>query len=144
MRWSGVTPRFRDFEFRARSTYGALDGADLIDWPLTLDEIQPYYDQAEAKMGISGTHGMPPSFETSNYKVLKAGGKRIGYREITSKRTAINSVARDGRPACRNNQQASQQGTGNRDQDCKDLQIDSQRAANAVVGKHGESAADHH
>jgi len=100
MRWSAMTPRFRDFEFRPRSTYGALDGTSLIDWPLTLDEILPYYDKAEAKMGISGTHGMPPSFETSNYKVLKAGGKRVGYTQITSKRTAINSTARDGRPEC--------------------------------------------
>jgi choline dehydrogenase-like flavoprotein len=100
MRWSGMTPRFRDYEFRPRSTYGALEGTSLIDWPLTLDEILPYYDKAEAKMGISGTHGTPPSFETSNYKVMKAGAKRIGYREVTSERTAINSVARDGRPAC--------------------------------------------
>ncbi len=100
MRWSGVTPRFRDFEFRARSTYGALGGTSLIDWPLTLEELMPYYDKAESKMGVSGTHGTPPSFETSNYKVLKAGGQRVGYRQITSEREAINSVARDGRPAC--------------------------------------------
>jgi len=100
MRWSGVTPRFRDFEFRSRSTYGPLEGTNLIDWPLTLEEILPYYDKAEDKMGISGTHGTPPSFETSNYKVMKAGAERIGYKEITSTRTAINSVARDGRPAC--------------------------------------------
>ena len=51
-------------------------------------------------MGVSGTHGTPPSFETSNYKVMKAGAQRVGYKEITSARTAINSVARDGRPAC--------------------------------------------
>lgn len=100
MRWSGVTPRFRDFEFRAGTTYGALDGCSLIDWPLTLEELEPYYDQAEAKMGISGTHGTPPSFETANYKVLRAGGQRVGYKQITSARSAINSVARDGRPAC--------------------------------------------
>ena len=101
MRWSGVTPRFRDFEFKPRSTYGAMDDTNLIDWPLTLEEIEPYYDKAESKMGISGTHDMPPSFETSNYQVLKAGGQRIGYKEITSSRSAINSIARDGRPACR-------------------------------------------
>ena len=100
MRWSGVTPRFRDFEFRPRSTYGALGDTTLIDWPLTLEELAPHYDKAESKMGVSGTHGMPPSFETSNYKVLKAGGQRVGYKQITSERTAINSVARDGRPAC--------------------------------------------
>ena len=100
MRWSGMTPRFRDFELRARSTYGSLGGTNLLYWPLTLEELLPYYDRAEDKMGVSGTHDMPPSFETSNYKVMKAGAKRIGYREITSRHTAINSVARDGRPAC--------------------------------------------
>ena len=90
MRWSGVTPRFRDFEFRARSTYGALEGSSLIDWPLTLAELEPFYDKAEAKMGVSGTHGTPPSFETANYKVLRAGGHRLGYKHITSTRTAFN------------------------------------------------------
>jgi choline dehydrogenase-like flavoprotein len=100
MRWSGITPRFQAHEFKPRSTYGKLDGTTAIDWPITLDEVAPYYDKAEDKMGVSGTHGMPPSFENNNYKVLKAGGKMVGYKEITSERTAINSVARDGRPAC--------------------------------------------
>jgi len=101
MRWSGITPRIQEHEFRALSTYGQLDkGTTLIDWPLTLEELLPYYDRAEDKMGVSGTHDIPPSAETNNYKVLKAGGKRIGYKEITSARTAINPVARAGRPGC--------------------------------------------
>jgi choline dehydrogenase-like flavoprotein len=100
MRWTAVALRLQEHEFKPRSTYGMLDNASTIDWPLTLDELAPYYDKAEDKMGVAGTHGIPPSFETSNYKVLKAGGKRVGYKEITSERTAINSVARDGRPAC--------------------------------------------
>ncbi|MGD2127903.1 MAG: GMC family oxidoreductase [Lysobacterales bacterium] len=100
MRWSGVTPRFRDFEFGAGSTYGGMGDTNLIDWPLTLEELEPFYDRAEDKMGVSGTHGTPPSFETANFKVLKTGGRRVGYREITSMHSAINSVARDGRPAC--------------------------------------------
>ena len=100
MRWSGITPRFQAHEFTPRTTYGLLDDTTLIDWPLTLDELSPYYDQAEDRMGVTGTHGIPPSFETSNYKVLKAGGEKIGYSEITAERTAINPVARDGRPGC--------------------------------------------
>lgn len=100
MRWSGITPRFQEHEFKPRSTYGKLDDTTTIDWPLSLEELEPYYDMAEGKMGVTGTHGMPPSFENNNYKVLKAGGKRVGYKEITSERTAINSVAWDGRPAC--------------------------------------------
>src|SRR5262245_24849256 len=100
VRWSGLTPRFLEHEFKPRTTYGLLDGTTLIDWPLTLDELAPYYDKAEFKMGVTGTNGIPASFETSNYKVLKAGGIKIGYKEITSTRMAINPIARDGRPGC--------------------------------------------
>ena len=54
MRWSGVTPRFLAHEFHARTTYGAMDDTSLIDWPLTLDELEPWYDKAETKMGVAG------------------------------------------------------------------------------------------
>lgn len=101
MRWSGITPRFQEHEFKALTTYGAMEDTSLIDWPITLAELEPYYDKAEDKMGVTGTHGIPPSAETNNYKLLKAGAKKIGYKEYTSTRTAINSVARDGRAGCR-------------------------------------------
>lgn len=100
VRWSGIAPRIQAHEFKPRTTYGLLDDTTLIDWPLSLAELEPYYDRAEDRMGVTGTHGIPPSFETANYKVLKAGGLAVGYTEITSTRTAINSIARDGRPAC--------------------------------------------
>ena len=101
MRWSGITPRFQAHEFKALSTYGQMPDTTLIDWPITLEELEPYYDKAEHKMGVTGTHGIPPSAETNNYKLLKAAAKKLGYKEYTSTRTAINSVARDGRAACR-------------------------------------------
>jgi len=101
MRWSGVSPRFLAHEFQARSTYGAMDDTTLIDWPITLEELEPYYDRAEAKMGVSGTNGLPPSARNSNFKVLEAGARRIGYSQITTAHIAINSRPYDGRPACR-------------------------------------------
>lgn len=100
MRWSAMALRFQQYEFEPRSTYGLLEDTTLIDWPLSLEELSPYYEKAEDKMGVAGSHGTPPSFETSNYKVLAAGGKRIGYKEISTAGIAINSVPRDGRPAC--------------------------------------------
>jgi choline dehydrogenase-like flavoprotein len=100
MRWSGITPRFQEHEFKARTTYGQLSDTTLIDWPLTLEELAPYYDRAEFNMGVTGTHGIPPFFETSNYKVMKAGGVKIGYKEITTTRQVINLDARDDRPGC--------------------------------------------
>jgi choline dehydrogenase-like flavoprotein len=100
MRWSALAPRFQEHEFRPRTTYGHLQDTTLVDWPVTLAELAPYYEKAEFNMGVSGTHDLPPSFETSNFKVLRAGGRKIGYKEITSTRTAINPVAHDGRPGC--------------------------------------------
>lgn len=100
MRWSGVSPRLLAYEFRARTTYGAMDDTTLIDWPITLEELEPYYDKAEVNMGVSGTNGLPPSAENSHFKVLKAGARRIGYQDITSEHIAINPVPYDGRPGC--------------------------------------------
>ena len=39
--WSGATPRFMEHEFQTRTTYGEIDGANLLDWPITLDEMAP-------------------------------------------------------------------------------------------------------
>lgn len=100
MRWSGVALRFQEHELRPRSVYGDLAGASLIDWPLTLAELDPYYTRAEAKMGVSGTSGLPPSAETNNYKVHAAAAKRLGYTDFSPARMAINPVAYDGRPGC--------------------------------------------
>jgi choline dehydrogenase-like flavoprotein len=101
MRWSGITPRIRAYEFKPLTTYGRLDNTSAIDWPLDLDELESYYARAEDKMGVTGTGNIPLYPETNNYKVLHAGATRLGYREITTRRVAINPIARDGRPGCR-------------------------------------------
>ncbi|MGD8808653.1 MAG: NAD(P)-binding protein, partial [Gammaproteobacteria bacterium] len=80
VRWSGITPRLQEHEFTPRTTYGLLDDTSAIDWPLTLAELAPWYDEAESRLGVTGTHGIPPSLETANFKVLRAGGLKIGYR----------------------------------------------------------------
>ena len=100
MRWSAVALRMKDYEFRPLTEYGPIKGTSLIDWPLTYDELAPYYAKAESKMGVSGTGDIPPSDETNHYKVLKAGGLLSGYKEITTSHMAINPVDRDDRSGC--------------------------------------------
>lgn len=53
--WAGASLRFQEYEFKARSTYGAMAGASLLDWPITLAEMAPWYAKAEDKMGTTGT-----------------------------------------------------------------------------------------
>ena len=98
--WAGASLRFQDHEFKAKTTYGDVAGANLLDWPLTLAELEPYYAKAEDKMGVTQTNGIPPLPGNNNYKVLEAGAKKLGYKEVHTGRMAINSQPRDGRGAC--------------------------------------------
>jgi choline dehydrogenase-like flavoprotein len=102
MHWAGVALRFQPHEWRARSTYGETTGASLIDWPTTHEEMQPWYDLAEKKMGVSGSRqtGMPPLPGNNNYKVLAYGASRLGYLDVRISNMAINSRPYDGRPGC--------------------------------------------
>jgi len=98
--WAGASLRFQEHEFRTRSVYGDLKGANLLDWPITLKELEPYYEKAEFRMGVTRTNGIDGLPGNNNYKVFEKGAKAIGYQEVSTGRMAINSAERDGRPGC--------------------------------------------
>jgi len=97
--WAGASLRFQEHEFRARSVYGELAGANLLDWPLTLQELEPYYARAEDKMGVTRTNDIPGLPGNNNFKVFYNGATKIGYGASTG-RMAINSQPRANRAAC--------------------------------------------
>ncbi len=98
--WAGASLRFQEHEFKVKTTYGDIPGANLLDWPLTLAEMEPYYAKAEDKMGVTGTNNIPRLPGNNNFKVLAAGAKRVGYKEFHTGNMAINSEPRDGRGSC--------------------------------------------
>ncbi len=59
-----------------------------------------WYTIAEDRMGVTRTHGIPGLPGNNNFKVLEAGAKKLGYKEVHTGRMAINSQPRDGRGAC--------------------------------------------
>ena len=97
--WAGACPRLKDYEFAARTTYGEVEGASLLDWPITLADLEPYYDRAEIKMGVTHRHGRPPLPANNNYKVLANGAEKSGYRQYATGPYATNATPFDGRPA---------------------------------------------
>ncbi|ENO76121.1 MULTISPECIES: GMC family oxidoreductase [unclassified Thauera] len=101
MHFSGLALRFLPHDFRIKSTYGTVDGANVLDWPISYEELAPYYDIAERKMGVAGTKasGLPEMPPNNHYKVIAAGAKKVGYKDI-SRPVASNTRANDGRPAC--------------------------------------------
>lgn len=98
--WAGASLRFQEHEWKALSTYGKVEGANLHDWPIDHAEMAPWYDKAEAKLGVAGVGGRPRLPGNNNYHVLEKGAKALGYKEVHTGNMAINSVEYDDRISC--------------------------------------------
>jgi choline dehydrogenase-like flavoprotein len=97
--WAGASLRLQPHEFKAKTTYGNIDGATLEDWPITLDELMPYYHKAETFMGVAG-RVQPPPIGNTNFLVMKKGADKLGLNAHPGT-MAINARGPyDGRPQC--------------------------------------------
>jgi choline dehydrogenase-like flavoprotein len=111
--YGGQAWRFMPQDFRMRSTYGAVPGSTLEDWPIDYDELEPYYEKAEDEIGVSGDVGpnpfkgprrrplpMPPMTPRSKeHEILEPAARRLGLHPFDLP-LLVNSVPRDGRSAC--------------------------------------------
>ena len=105
--------RYMPQDFRMRSTYGALEGSTLDDWPISYDDLEPFYERAEYELGVSGDVEpnvfkgprnkplpMPPMTPKSReYEILKTAALRLGLHPFDTP-LLINSVPYNGRSAC--------------------------------------------
>jgi len=60
---SGFFHRLKPVDFKLRSTFGAFEGADVVDWPIQYDELEPYYTKVEHVVGVSGRVVKHPHLE---------------------------------------------------------------------------------
>jgi len=106
MHWGGVTPRFSPEDFRLKSLYGVGD-----DWPISYEDLDPFYQEAEERMGISGEQGPPamdPRGRPFPMPALPLSYNLAQLREWTAKAgvtmwsqpSAKNSVPYAGRASC--------------------------------------------
>ena len=98
--WAGASLRFQDHEWKALTNYGAVEGANLLDWPIDGAEMVSWYDKAEEKMGVTRTGNRPALPGNNNYKVLEKGALAVGYKEVHTGNMAIQSRDDGERPAC--------------------------------------------
>lgn len=104
--------RYMEKDFRMRSTYGAVAGSTLDDWPISYDDLEPYYEKAEWEIGVSGDDSnnpfkaprrkplpMPPLPPTREHEVLDAAARRLGLHPFHIPMLR-NSVPYNGRGAC--------------------------------------------
>jgi choline dehydrogenase-like flavoprotein len=104
--------RFHESDFKERSMLGSIAGTTFADWPITYQELEPYYTKVEWDVGVSGlayaspfdpprTKGypMPPLPVKSSGVLMERGARRIGLHPFPAP-MAINSVPYRNRPAC--------------------------------------------
>jgi choline dehydrogenase-like flavoprotein len=104
--------RYHPIDFRMRSTYGTPHGSTLDDWPITYDDLEPYYEKAEWEIGVSGDDSgnpfkgprkrplpMPPLPPTREHRILKAGAERLKLHPFDIPMLR-NSGPYGGRPPC--------------------------------------------
>ncbi len=106
--------RFMPQDFRMASIYGVPEDSSLADWPITYDELEPWYARAEREIGVSGDSStdpnagprsqpfpMPPVASTLSGRILARAADKLGWstRPVP---LAINSEPYDGRAACAN------------------------------------------
>ena len=67
---SGMLHRMHPDDFRLKSKYGAIEGANVVDWPIAYEDMEPYYTLAEELVGISGKaekHPFEPPRSTPDF-----------------------------------------------------------------------------
>lgn len=104
--WGRQTYRFSDYDFKAASHDGFGE-----DWPISYEELKPYYEMVENFIGISGQTENLPQLPDSNFippMAMTCGEKhfkkvvenRWNERNVTIGRVAILTKAHQGRAAC--------------------------------------------
>lgn len=123
--YGAVCFRFRPEDFAARETWGDLPGADVVNWPLSYEELRPYYANVERLIGVAGGRprvappdgasgpnppvagaewrddpypmpGHPPNYGA---KLFEDAADRMGLHPFPTP-VAINNGTYDGRPGC--------------------------------------------
>ena len=110
--YGGMAWRFLPDDFRMATKYGIPDGSSLADWPVTYEDLAPSYEKAEVEIGVSGDaasegrhrphrgpYPMPPVPMNNQGRILQKSAAALGW-ETQRIPLLINSVERDGRPAC--------------------------------------------
>lgn len=106
--------RFRPIDFTELSRRGGVTGAALADWPITYEELEPYYTAVEWAVGVSGQanaapgephhsrpYPLPPINVTGPGVLLTAACDRLGWSSMPAP-MAILSREYNGRQPCHN------------------------------------------
>ncbi len=97
---SGFFHRLKPVDLRLRSTFGPIEGANVVDWPIAWDELAPWYDVVEREVGVSGPgKPFPPLAEHPLAARVDAACAELGFASFATPR-AVLTRPHEGRAPC--------------------------------------------
>jgi choline dehydrogenase-like flavoprotein len=102
--WNAVAWRYSKRDFKGKTYEGAGE-----DWPLTYDELAPYYSKIEREVGVCGNRDgledlpdgdfLPPVPMKCTDVAIQKGAAKLGVKVIHVRKATL-STPKYGRPAC--------------------------------------------
>ena len=110
---SGYFHRLKPVDFRLLSELGPIKGANIVDWPVSYEEYEPYYTKVEELVGVSGKvinhpnqeprstseFPFPPTKENYIAQLLDNAGGRLSYHPFPMPRAILSQSIKE-RSAC--------------------------------------------
>jgi len=109
---SGYFHRMKPNDFKLESVYGKIEGANVVDWPISYEDLEPYYEKVERVVGVSGRvtkHKFSEPRSTPNFphaKLAESGVTKwfdlacgnLGFESIATPRAILplNALNRNG------------------------------------------------
>ncbi|MCW9014307.1 MAG: GMC family oxidoreductase [Gammaproteobacteria bacterium] len=106
---SGFFYRLKPEDFRLLSEFGPIKGANIADWPISYDDLEPYYAKAETEVGISGRvvkhkhmdsrstaeFPYPPTTEHPIVNHIDKACEQLGYTSLPTPRAILSQPDMD-------------------------------------------------
>lgn len=100
---SGYFHRLKPEDFRLLSEFGPIEGANIVDWPISYDDLEPYYTKVEKIVGVSGKvvqhpyleprstpdYPFPPLAEHPIASIFDQAAKDLGFSPLPMARAVL-------------------------------------------------------
>lgn len=110
---SGFFYRLKQKDFHLLTEFGPIKGANIADWPISYEDLEPYYTKAETEIGISGQveqHKFQEPRSTKNFPYpattehpivnhIDKACEQLGYTALKTPRAILSQPAM-GRNSC--------------------------------------------
>lgn len=121
LHWTGQASRYMPGDFKlytneiqsgnAERAGADLRGYDIVDWPLTYDDLEPYYEKFEWEFGVSGRAGanpfagprkrgypLPPLRHSGKMELFAEACRKLGYHPYDTPAGILSEAYRPSAP----------------------------------------------